>query len=95
MLLTEASMSSVSPEELVRLGGMPAWRYWARTSVVPERARSKSLVARSRAAGGSSEAEEGAWEGCDGCDVSCDRIGCGLLSPLLVAAPVFVLDAIV
>ena len=35
---------------------MPARRYWWRGAVEPERARLKSLVARSRASGGS-------WEG--------------------------------
>lgn len=36
----------------MRFLGIPAWIYCCRVGVVPERARSKSLAARSRAAGG-------------------------------------------
>lgn len=43
---------SVSPEELVREGGMPAVMYSASVGVVPVRARLNIFVARSRAAGG-------------------------------------------
>lgn len=41
---------------------MPADRYCARVAVSPVRARSKSLAARSRAAGGSCEGLEGSEE---------------------------------
>lgn len=53
---------------------MPAERYCWRSTVLPERARSKSLEARARASGGSWEADGGeaasvvgCWEGCGCC----------------------------
>lgn len=52
-------MSSVSPEALVRFLGTPAETYCERVEVSPARARSKSLAARSRAAGGSSDGDLG------------------------------------
>lgn len=42
----------MSPDALVRFGGIPALTYCCRTGVAPVRARSKSLAARERAAGG-------------------------------------------
>lgn len=48
------------------LGGMPALTYWERVGVVPARARSKILVARSRAAGERAEAGESDGEVCEG-----------------------------
>ena len=50
------------PSWLVRLGGMPASRYWGREVVSPERAKSKSLDARSSASGGREEGSEGGCE---------------------------------
>jgi hypothetical protein len=42
----------VSPVEFVRFLGMPALIYWCSIGVEPLRAKSKSLAASSRAAGG-------------------------------------------
>jgi len=41
---------------------MPAERYWEIVAVSPARARSKSLAARSRAAGGRAVGFEPGWE---------------------------------
>jgi hypothetical protein len=55
----------VSPDEFVRFLGIPAVMYWCRVGVVPARARSKSLAAKSRAAGGREEGDgevvDGGW----------------------------------